>query len=299
MMKEQVKKIYDEQGRGILKSLFWGVTVFFVVMGIISLFCGSPLPYKEQKILGQALRSGWIIGKGYLLIICVIFAANASVGSSFVAVAKIRHELSRVDCVLLHNCDVKRYLETMEFAVSYGKELHFKGYQKTVFNLIQQRYVMALITQHLFEEAEVYLSTQWVGNKNTVLYKHSKMNLRLVTYYYGKNVQEFNQLYQQAPAVFQKNKLFRAYSFILNNQLAETVELLSGYKENKPYYEVKRNDLLGRCYAALGKIQEAKECIEYVAEYGNTMPYKEQAEEWLLMYSGRVIGESNEKRESD
>lgn len=295
MMKEQVEKIYEEQGKGKLKSALFGIAAYFMVMGIVSLFFGSPFPYKEQKILGQVLHSGWIIEKWYLLIVCAILGVIAGVGS---AAIKILKELSKLDYDFLHNCDVERYLETMKFAVSYGKELHFKGHQETVFNFMQQRYVMALIAKDHFEEAEAYLSTQWVGNKNTGQYKQCRTNVGLITYYYNGNVQEFNKLYQQAPAVFKKNKLFRAYSLILKKQLIEAVELLSSYKENKPYNEVSRNALLGRCYAALGNIQSAKECREYVAEHGNTMPCKEQAEEWLLMHSGRLIGEGNEKRES-
>lgn len=293
-MKKQVEKIYKEQGKGKLKSVLFGIAAFFVVMGIISIFCGSPFPYKEQKILGWALRNGWIMEKEYLLVLCVGVGVITGVGSS---VVKILKELSKLDYDLLHNCDAERYLETMKFAVSYGKELHFKGHQKTFFDFMQQRYVMALIAKYQFEEAEAYLSTQWVGNRNTGLYKQCRTNLGLITYYYNGNVQEFNQLYQQAPAGFQKNKLFRAYSFILNKQLAEAVELLSGYKENSLYNEVKRNDLLGRCYIALGNIQSAKECREYVAEHGNTMPCKEQAEEWLLMYSSRLIGQEVSKNE--
>lgn len=294
MLKEQVEKIYEEQGKGRLKSVLFGIAAFFMVMGIVSLFYGSPFPYKEQKILGQVFHSGWIIEKGYLLIVCTILGVVAGVGS---AAVKILKELSKLDYDLLHNCDAERYLETMKFAVSYGKELHFKGHQETVFDFMQQRYVMALIAKDYFEEAEAYLSTQWVGNKNTGQYKQCRTNVGLITYYCNGNVQEFNKLYQQAPAVFQKNKLFLAYSLILKKQFTEAVELLSGYKENKPYYEVSRNALLGRCYAALGNIQSAKECREYVAEYGNTMPCKVQAEEWLLMYSGRLIGEEVNKNE--
>lgn len=282
MMKKQVEKIYEEQGNGKLKSTVSGIAAFFLVMGMISLFYGSPFPYKEQKILGQALQSGWIMEKGYLLIICTILGIVAGVGSTIV---KILKRLRELDYDLLHNCDVKRYLETMNFAVSYGKELHFKGYQKTIFDFMQQRYVMALIAKGHFEEAEAYLSKQWMGNKNIGLYKQCRINLRLITYYDNGNVQEFNQLYQQAPAVFKKHKLFRAYSFLLNKQLAETMELLSGYREKTLYHEVNRMDLLGKCYVALGNIPSAKKCKEYVAEHGNTMPCKEQAEEWLRMHS--------------
>ena len=32
----------------------------------------------------------------------------------------------------------------MEYAVSYGKQLDFKGFQKTIFMLAQQKYVLAM-----------------------------------------------------------------------------------------------------------------------------------------------------------
>lgn len=285
---EQVKKLCKEQNRGRLKSVFRSIAAFFVIMGIISIFYGSPFPYKEQRILGQAMYSGWIIEKEYLLDISLFLSVIIGVGITNI---KIMYRFYELDYELLYNCDVERYLETMRFAVAYGKKFRFKGYQKTVFTIMQQRYIRALIIKHNFHEAEMYLSTKWVGDKNISLCRQCMMNLRLTIYYQNKETEKFNQLYEQASTVFRKDKFFQAYSLILNEKFPEAVELLSRYKTKILYNEVKRNDLLGMCYAALGDMQSAKKCMEYVAKNGNTMPCKSQAEEWLLIRSERYIGE--------
>lgn len=62
------------------------------------------------------------------------------------------------------------------------------------------------------------------------------------------------------------------------------LELVWAYqhKEKVPYNEVLRIYLLGLCYDKTGNQKMAKECMQYVAEHGNTMPCRKEAEKWLI-----------------
>ena len=54
-------------------------------------------------------------------------------------------------------------------------------------------------------------------------------------------------------------------------------ELKYGRKDNNVIIA----QLLGLCYDNLGDRKRAEECMRYVLEYGNTMPARAKAEEWL------------------
>lgn len=199
-----------------------------------------------------------------------------------------------LDRILLQECDVKKYLELMECAVSYGKKFSLKGFQGTVFVLAQQKYVLALSANWKLEEAENYLKAGWKGNKNTRLYKQTVMNFNLIKCYITGNKVGFQEIFMKSGKKFKKNQLFIAEKLFLEDEYEEVAGVLSGYKGKTLYNEVSRNYLLGRCYDRLGNIKLAWECMKYTVEHGNTMPCKEKAEEWLGMSSIKLL-ECNEK----
>ena len=45
----------------------------------------------------------------------------------------ILRDLIKIDEIVLQQCDVEMYLETMRYGVSYGKKLKFRGFQKLLF----------------------------------------------------------------------------------------------------------------------------------------------------------------------
>ena len=45
----------------------------------------------------------------------------------------ILRDFMKMDRIILEWCDVETYLEAMEYGVSFGKSLKFKGYQALFF----------------------------------------------------------------------------------------------------------------------------------------------------------------------
>lgn len=139
-----------------------------------------------------------------------------------------------------------------------------------------------MIAEQKLEEAERYLNDEWVGNKNSKMYRKLAINRMLIELYQSHNVEKFCVVFQDAGKEFQRNRLLTAEKFILEEQYRKAEELLSGHKEKVLYNEVSRNYLLGICYDKLGEQKQAEEYMKFVEEYGNTMPCKEQAQKWLM-----------------
>ncbi len=281
-MTDLVKRIYQNQKKGKKKYIIIALGVYFCMIVMISLFQGSPLPYKEQKVFLEAEQSGWIITKLYLLIVCAVLGLAAGYGYIFISMLR---DFNRIDSVMNKKCDVKAYLEGMKYAISFGKTLKFKGYQKTVFLLMQQRYVLALTAALELNNAEEYLKVDWYGKKNNRLFNRCQINLWLAKTYQDQEVKAFYEIYKKAPAVFQKNVIVKAKGLILKEQYDECLVLLNTGVSNLLYREVIRYYLMGQCYDALDNIESAAECMKYVAKHGNTMPCKNNAKEWLVKHT--------------
>ena len=121
-MKEQMKKLYEEQKKGKIKAVLISLLVCFWMTGIVSIFLGNPFPHQEKILFLEMTQSGWIQTHGCLAVLCIALGASAGMGN---AICKILREFRRFDGVLLEKCDTKEYLEMMEFAVAYGKKLNF------------------------------------------------------------------------------------------------------------------------------------------------------------------------------
>ena len=191
-------------------------------------------------------------------------------------------DLVQIDKLVLQQCDVEMYLETMKYGVSYGKKLKFRGFQKSLFMLLQQRLSTALISNAKLEECRQFLTEEWIGKKNSSLYKLTIMNLNLVEAYYHLDTDKFNSLFQKAAPAFKKHKLFVAEQMFLEQKYEQTAAFLGTYKGKNPYNEVQRQYLLGECFDKTGNKQMAEECMRYVSTHGNTMPCKKKAQEWIL-----------------
>lgn len=96
-----------------------------------------------------------------------------------------------------------------------------------------------------------------------------------------QDTDRYNELYNRAGRSFKKNRNFGAEKLFLEHQYKQAVDVLKGYKVKTAYSNVIRFQLLGQCYDNLGDRKRAEECMRYVLEYGNTMPAKAMAEEWL------------------
>ena len=194
----------------------------------------------------------------------------------------ILRDFMKMDRIILEWCDVETYLEAMEYGVSFGKSLKFKGYQGTVFSLMQQKLGTALIASRKLEESRQFLEEGWTGKKNTRLYKLTVMNLDLAEAYYYSDTARFNDLFQTAAPVFKKDKFFVAEQMFLEQKYEQAAAFLKTYKTKNAYNEVLKQYLMGQCYDKIGNRQMAEDCMQYAADYGNTMPCQKKAREWLM-----------------
>lgn len=128
---EQIEKMYERQKRGRMKAAIVCVIVYFLMIGIVSLFYGNPFPHKEMVLFFEMEQSGWIFTHGYLLLFCGIIGLAAGIGS---VIYRVMNDYRALDRILLEECDAEKYLE-----VGWKGNKNTRLYKQTVmnFNLIQ------------------------------------------------------------------------------------------------------------------------------------------------------------------
>ena len=140
---DQIQHAYDRQKKGRTKGFLVLLVVYILMIGIVSLFLGNPIPHKETLLFFSIWDYGWIYTYPYLVVLCgVVGLAFSLIWIYYI----ILRDLIKIDEIVLQQCDVEMYLETMKYGVAYGKKLKFKGFQKSLFMLLQQRLSMALIS---------------------------------------------------------------------------------------------------------------------------------------------------------
>lgn len=226
----------------------------------------------------ETWQHGWISTRPDLLVLCAVLGMLIGIMGTTYDIVKSYKE---IDEILLQKCDPKSYLAVISYARSYGREFRFKGWQKTVFEMAQQRYIKAEIADGNLEAARKALHEEWSGKKNSRMYRQTAMNLELVEAYQCSDAEKYHKLFLQAGKVFQKNPLFIAEKLLLEQNFEQAAEVLQEYKTSVLYNNVLRSYLLGLCCDKLGNQKTARNHMQYAAEYGNTMPCREKAEAWL------------------
>lgn len=279
---KQVQRSYERMKHGKIKGFLQSMVVYAVMVGVISLFLGNPLPHRETILFFSVWDSGWIYTCmttcPYMLV--PFCAAGLALSLLWLCIPLIR-DMIKFHGVLLKRCDAQGFLELMEYGVSYGRDLKFKGYQSSVFLLLQQRLAPAMIASGKLEECHRFLSEEWIGKKKSSIYKYAVMNLELVEAYCRSDIDGFHELLQKADAGLKKQKLFFAEQMFLEQKYEQALVFLKTYKTRYAYYEVMRQYLMGKCYDKAGNRNMAEACMRYVAAYGNTLPCREGAQEWL------------------
>ena len=176
-LEEQIQHAYDRQKYGRIKGFFLFLVIYVLLIGMISLFLGNPLPHKETVVFFSIWDYGWIYTYPYLIVLCGVIGFILSLAG---VCSVILRDLAKIDEIILQQCDVEMYLKTMKYGVSYGKKLKFKGFQKSLFLMIQQRLATALIANEKLQECRRFLTEEWTGKKSSRLYKLAIMNLDLV-----------------------------------------------------------------------------------------------------------------------
>ena len=179
-----------------------------------------------------------------------ILLALCAVAAIFLALLRVSLKILKgfkvFDDILQRQCDPKQYLAVISYGVSYGKELRLKGYQKSVFLLMQQRYALALMGNARLEESRRYLNEEWSGKKKERLYKQTVLNLDLVEAYQQQDADRYNELYDRADRSIKRNKLFGAEKLFLEHQYKQAIDFLEGYRVRTAYDKVIRSYLLGQ-----------------------------------------------------
>ncbi len=277
-LEEQIQHAYNRQKYGRIKGFLSFLVIYILMIGIVSLFLGNPLPHKETLLFFSIWDYGWIYTYPYLVVLCGVIGFILSL---IVVCYIILRDIAKMDEIVLQQCDVELYLKTMEYGVSYGKKLKCKGFQKSLFLTLQQRLSTALIANEKLEECRRFLTEEWIGKKNSRLYKLAIMNLDLVEAYYHSDKDKFSGLFQKAAPAFKKDKGFVAEQMFLEQKYEQTVDFLETYKAKNPYNEVFRQYLLGKCLDKTGNVQKSEDCMRYVSIHGNTMPCQKKAQEWI------------------
>lgn len=278
-LEEQIQHAYNRQKYGRIKSILIFLVIYILLIGMISLFLGNPLPHKETVVFFSIWDYGWIYTYPYLIVLCGVLGFALSL--AWICFMTLR-DLAKIDEVFLQQCDVELYLETMQYGVFYGKSLKFMGFQKSLFLMLQQRLATALIANEKLQECRRFLTKEWTGKNSNRLYKLAIMNLELVEAYCHLETDKFRSQFQKAAPAFKKNKLFIAEQMFLEREYEQAAVFLETYKAKNSYNEIQRKYLLGKCFDKTGNKQMAEECMRYVSTHGNTMPCKKKAQEWIL-----------------
>ena len=278
LMEQKIIKLYKKWKGERIKSSLFAVVYYFLMMIIVSIFFGNPFSHRDYLLFFEIWEPGWLSTRPYLLVLCgavAIFLALLTVS------LKMLKSFKEFDDILQQQCDPKQYLAVTGYGVSYGKELRLRGYQRTVFLMMQQRYALALMVNAQLEESRRFLNEEWIGKKKAGIYKNTVFNLDLVEAYRQYDAERYNELYNRAGRAFKKNRLFGVHKLLLEHQYEQAVDVLENYKVKTVYNNVIRFQLLGQCYDILGDRKKAEECMQYVLKYGNTMPARVEAEEWF------------------
>lgn len=59
-LKDRMKEIYKHQKRRRRKGVLLSLVLYFLFIGIISIFLGNPLPHKESILFFEIWQYGWI-----------------------------------------------------------------------------------------------------------------------------------------------------------------------------------------------------------------------------------------------
>lgn len=275
---DQIEKMYRKFKYDRLKSVIRALAAYFIMIVCISFCYGKYLENKYNVYLNEKFQLGWLESNWYLILLCIIIAFIAGL---LPVIIKLISEGKLIDCVLMDNCDSKKYLEITKCAIDYRNNHHVSGWQKAFFTLNQLRYVTALITNGLFDEADDYIDTGWIGKKNKKTIEEYKINIKLNRLVRENNAEEYNKVFDNASKTLKNSKINIGTKLYLNKKFDECIKLLLSYREKNQYGEVSRHYLLGLCYKELEDEMLMIENMIYVVNHGNTMDYVNTAKQLL------------------
>lgn len=263
-MEKRIQKLYDGQRWGKAKVALISLSVYLAGL------------YGATLIRGEEFwNNTWMSEEPHVV---AIIAVIAILMGFTVGITDLKRAFRVEDRILFDNCDVREYEVLMEAAYAYGKEIKYKGWQRSVFLSVQQRLIVAYFCGLHFTEAEDFLENRWMGKKEGKLYRHCRNNYLLVKAFSEEDLPSFQQEYKKAIKSLQKNKVVQAQEQYLLGNYDEAVTLVEQDKPRDIYNRVTGVYLKAMCYRKMGQVDKEREALSFVTLHGGTMPCKEISE---------------------
>ena len=85
--------------------------IYAALICVVSIFKGNPFPHQETVLFFDVKQPGWVTTDPWLLWICVVVDLIAGI---FILIRDIFRDFSKIDRILLQQCDAEKYSEMLE-----------------------------------------------------------------------------------------------------------------------------------------------------------------------------------------
>lgn len=279
-MDKKIEKVYKEF-RFLPGKMTIAMVCSIIILSLcVSVFLGSPFPYKEEIAFFTLWQNGWLVDKEYIIYIIIVISAIAALVWE---IWRVKRVITQFTDILYKKCDAEALLEISKYGISYVPNRLYKNAgkadrkRKTVIIYFERFYVEALNAKGRYAESLEYLEQHWESNRNAKVYVLLWQNVKLNLACEQGNKEEYQKIFMSAVPAIKQNKLMAAQKLYMEENYKGAIELLENMKVQVCYEKVCQSYKLAECYMKQKKYDEAKECIKFVQEYGNTSVMKEKA----------------------
>ena len=258
-----IADLYKNQSKERIKVLLKMIPLYILIIFVISV--GIFISTTQSEKIGLYVLE---------VILIVIYTWNSIIKSR-------KRFLQEIDFLLLHECNSEKYLRLTKKGMEYGKQNPLKRQQRFLFLCMEQRYVLALIACRRIKDAKDYLASGWENKKTSKIYRVLCINCQFAEAFQKKNYELFPSETQKEYKIFRRNKLFAAQKLFVQERYMEVIAKLERFVAASIYEEAIADYLRGVCYGQLKELDNARKCMEYVVEKGNTLFCKKEAEKYL------------------
>ncbi len=279
-MDKKIEKVYKEF-RFLLGKMTIAMVCSIIILSLcVSVFLGSPFPYKEEFASFTLWQNGWLVDQEYIIYVIIVISAIAALVWE---IGKVKRVIKSFTDILYKKCDAEALLEISKHALSYVPNQLYKNSRKAdrkrkaVIIYFERFYIEALNAKGRYAESLEYLEQHWESNRNAKVYVLLWQNVKLNLACEQENKEAYQKIFQTVVRAIKQNKLMVAQKLYMEENYKGAIELLESMKVRVCYEKVCQSYKLAECYMKQRKHDEAKECIKFVLEYGNTSVMKEKA----------------------
>ena len=186
----------------------------------------------------------------------------------------LKKHIEKLDKILYDDCDPIKYLDLIEYATKEKKNFFYNYLYKTLYS----RLFTVNIVLEKYDVVEQLLEKE---KKNSANYKIFKSNCELSKAITENNTEKYIYIYELAPKILKKFKTYQCRYLIAKGKRQEAFELITSYTETRKYNEIIRQKVLADYYIDDGNIEQAKNCMKFIAYNANKLPVQKTAEKWL------------------